>query len=75
MPDTKGWLRRPPGYELFFAPLQATLTPTDQEMLHFAYIASKYGHAGQMRDGGTRYFDQRGGFFFSYFLTKQGRLI
>ncbi len=51
------WLKRPPGYELFFAPLQTTLTPTDQELLHFAYVASKYGHARQVREGGTRYFD------------------
>src|SRR5665647_692216 len=51
------WLKRPPGYELFFAPLQATLNPTEQERLHFAYVTSKYGHAGQFRDGGTRYFD------------------
>lgn len=51
------WRRRPPGYELFFAPLQASLSPNDEEMLTFAYIASKYGHAGQLREGGTRYFD------------------
>lgn len=51
------WLKRPPGYELFFAPLHATLTPSDQELLHFAYTAAKYGHAGQVREGGARYFD------------------
>lgn len=48
---------RPPCYELFFAPLEATITPTDREMIHFAYQISKYGHRGQIRDGGSRYFD------------------
>ncbi len=51
------WHKRPPPYERFFAPLHATLTPGPQEMLHFAYTASKYGHARQKREGGTRYFD------------------
>lgn len=50
-------LQRPPGYELFFAPLQIALTPSDYESVQFAYFASKYGHAGQVRDGGERYFD------------------
>ncbi len=49
--------RRPPGYELFFAPLQVALNPTEYERVQFAYFASKYGHAGQLRDGGSRYFD------------------
>ncbi len=48
---------RPPPYELFFAPLQVVLTPNDFERVRFAYIASKYGHSGQVRDDGTRYFD------------------
>jgi len=46
-----------PGYELFFAPLAVTLDPTDLERTQFAYIASKYGHARQTREGGGRYFD------------------
>lgn len=46
-----------PAYELFFAPLQVVLDPTDYERVSFAYIASKYGHAAQVRDGGGRYFD------------------
>jgi (p)ppGpp synthase/HD superfamily hydrolase len=49
--------QRPPGYELFFAPLQVSLDPSDYEQVQFAYFASKYGHAGQVRDGGERYFD------------------
>ena len=49
--------QRPPGYELFMAPLQVVLNPTDYERVQFAYFASKYGHAGQTRDGGGRYFD------------------
>ena len=54
MPTTQ---RRPPGYELFFALLQVALNPNDYERIQFAYFASKYGHAGQIRDGGSRYFD------------------
>jgi len=48
---------RLPGFELFFAQLAVELNPTDLEMVQFAYIASKYGHALQLRDDGTRYFD------------------
>jgi guanosine-3',5'-bis(diphosphate) 3'-pyrophosphohydrolase len=43
--------------ELFFAPLAVELNPTDYENVQFAYVASKYGHRGQLRDGGGRYFD------------------
>lgn len=49
--------QRPPGYELFFAPLQVELDPNSLERVQFAYFASKYGHAGQVRDSGMRYFD------------------
>ncbi|MDO8593455.1 MAG: HD domain-containing protein [bacterium] len=49
--------QRPPGYELFFAPLQVALDPNNYERVQFAYFASKYGHARQVRDGGERYFD------------------
>lgn len=49
--------KRPPGYELFFAPLQIALNPNNYERVQFAYFASKYGHAGQVRDAGERYFD------------------
>ena len=48
---------RPPGYELFFAPLHVSLDQNDLERINFAYMASKYGHAKQIRDDGTRYFD------------------
>jgi guanosine-3',5'-bis(diphosphate) 3'-pyrophosphohydrolase len=51
------WLRRPPGYELFFAPLEIAFTPAEFEATKFAYFASKYGHAGQTREDGSRYFD------------------
>lgn len=46
-----------PVYELFFAPLEYDLDPNEMERIHFAYMASKYGHANQVRDGGERYFD------------------
>ena len=50
-------LIRPPPYEIFFAPLTVSLSPNNIERVQFAYIASKYGHADQVRDDGTRYFD------------------
>ena len=49
--------QRPPGFELFFAPLQIALCPNDLERVEFAYIASKFGHHKQTRDNGRRYFD------------------
>ncbi len=49
--------QRPPVYELFFAPLAVELDPNDYERVQFAYFASKYGHARQVRDDGSRYFD------------------
>jgi (p)ppGpp synthase/HD superfamily hydrolase len=49
--------QRPPGYELFFAPLEVTLNPTELESVQYAYFCSKYGHALEIRDDGTRYFD------------------
>ena len=48
---------RPPGYELFFAPLAVVLTPNDFENIQFAYFSSKYGHLLQLREDGTPYFD------------------
>ena len=53
----KGLLGQPPGYDLFFAPLKVAIEPGDYERVRFAYIISKYGHRGQVRDGGERYFD------------------
>lgn len=49
--------QRPPGYELFFAPLQVALNPTDYERVKFAYLCSKHGHEGKFRDNGVRFFD------------------
>ena len=48
---------RPPPREIFFAQLAVVLKPDEYESVHFAYQASKYGHAKQERDDGTRYFD------------------
>jgi (p)ppGpp synthase/HD superfamily hydrolase len=48
---------RPPPREIFFGSIAADLTPNEYERVHFAYVASKYGHAKQIRDDGTRYFD------------------
>jgi (p)ppGpp synthase/HD superfamily hydrolase len=56
MPNSKP-IKNPPGFELFFAPLAVELGPTALESIQFAYIASKYGHALQVRDDGSRYFD------------------
>jgi GTP diphosphokinase / guanosine-3',5'-bis(diphosphate) 3'-diphosphatase len=50
-------LKSLPGFELFFAPLAVEFDPTTLERIGFAYIISKYGHAQQLRDDGTRYFD------------------
>jgi (p)ppGpp synthase/HD superfamily hydrolase len=41
-----------PGYELFMAPLQVVLNPTELDDIEFAYTASKHGHKGQFREGG-----------------------
>lgn len=51
------WRKRPPSYELFFAPLVIAFEPNITEGIHLAYIASKYGHAKQVRDDGSRFFD------------------
>lgn len=49
--------QRPPGYELFFAPLQVMFDPNTYERIRFAYLVSKFGHDKQTRDDGSRYFD------------------
>ena len=49
--------QRPPRRLQFFAPLEVALTPDERERVLFAYTASKYGHAAQVRDDGSRYFD------------------
>jgi len=48
---------RPPGRELFFAPLEISLKPSDLLRVKFAYALSKAGHAKQKRKDGSRYFD------------------
>ncbi len=46
-----------PGYNLFLSTLSVDYDPNTLEMVSFAYVASKYGHKDQQRDGGSRYFD------------------
>ena len=53
----KKWMKPPPGHDLFLAPLQLSLSKSDYEKVEFAYQISKYGHSGQVRDDGSRYFD------------------
>ncbi len=50
-------LPRPPGRELYFNRLAMILNPRDLERVGTAYKLSKYGHARQKRDDGSRYFD------------------
>ncbi len=64
---------RPPCYELFFAPLQVVLNPTDYERVQFAYFLSKFGHAKQTRDDGGRYFDHPKGAAWIYIHELEGR--
>lgn len=64
---------RPPGYELFFAPLQVVLNPTDYERVQFAYFISKFGHSMQVRDDGKRYFDHPKGAAWIYIHELGGR--
>jgi GTP diphosphokinase / guanosine-3',5'-bis(diphosphate) 3'-diphosphatase len=46
-----------PCYKLFFTPLEIIFDPNTIEQISFAYVSSKYGHALQLRDDGSRYFD------------------
>lgn len=64
---------RPPPKDLFFAPLQVCLTPGEVEKVQFAYICSKYGHHGQVRDHGGRYFDHPKGAAWIYISELGGR--
>ncbi len=48
---------RPPGRVLYFDRLAKILDPIDLERVQTAYQLSKYGHARQKRDDGSRYFD------------------
>ena len=65
--------QRPPGYELFFAPLEVVFDPNTYERIQFAYFASKYGHHGQLRDDGTRFFDHPKGAAWIYIDELKGR--
>lgn len=65
--------QRPPVYELFFAPLAVSLDPNDYERVQFAYFASKYGHAKQLREGGGRYFDHPKAAAWIYIKELKGR--
>lgn len=64
---------RPPPFELFFLPLAIALPPNDLERVQFAYIASKYGHRGQERSDGTRYFDHPKAAAWIYIRELDGR--
>jgi len=64
---------RPPPFEVFMASLVVSLTPGEYEMTRFAYICSKYGHQGQVRDDGTRYFDHPKAVAWIYFDEYGGR--
>jgi GTP pyrophosphokinase len=65
--------QRPPGYELFFAPLEVEFDPTTLERVQFAYIASKVGHDRQKRDNGTRFFDHPKTAAWIYMSELEGR--
>ena len=65
--------KRPPNYVLFFAPLEVLLDPTAIESIQFAYFISKYGHAEETRDDGSRYFDHPKGAAWIYINEFDGR--
>lgn len=46
-----------PGREEFRAKLVHKVSPRELKLIMLAYKFSKYGHRGQVRDGGGRYFD------------------
>lgn len=64
---------RPPPFELFFGPLEAALTPNSIERIRFAYFVSKYGHADDTREDGSRYFDHPKGAAWIYISELGGR--
>jgi len=65
--------QRPPGYELFFAPLQVMFDPNTHERVKFAYFVSKYGHAKQVRDDESRFFDHPKGAAWIYISELGGK--
>lgn len=48
---------RPPGRVNYLSRLELFLDPYEIERTSFAYQCSKYGHAKQVRDDGSRFFD------------------
>lgn len=73
MPVPSEWLARPPGYELFFAPLFIDLAPGRVEYVRIAYKHSKFGHYKQKREDGSRYFDHPKAAAWIYINELQGR--
>ncbi len=69
---TQNWIR-PPGRDLFFAPLVVELDPKELETICFAYQCSKYGHAKQVRENGQRYFDHPKSVSWIYIEELSGR--
>jgi len=65
--------QKAPGFELFFTPLAVVHDPNTMERMEFAYISSKYGHALQVRDDGSRYFDHPKGAAWIYINELGGR--
>jgi (p)ppGpp synthase/HD superfamily hydrolase len=65
--------KHPPCYELFLAPLAVEFDPTTFERVSYAYISSRYGHANEVRDDGTRYFDHPKGAAWIYVHELNGR--
>jgi len=56
-------------------PLAVELTPSEFEQVQFAYFASKYGHQGQKRDDGSRYFDHPKSVAWTYITEYGGRNV
>ncbi|TSC52685.1 MAG: (p)ppGpp synthetase, RelA/SpoT family [Parcubacteria group bacterium LiPW_41] len=54
-PNTDGYIDL--GRVEFMAKLEPIMSPKELEAIETAYILSKYGHRGQERDDGTRYFE------------------
>lgn len=69
----KKYEQRPPPYRLFFTPLVVELSPEQIERIQFAYFVSKYGHAKQRRDDGSRYFDHPKAVAWIYVSELEGR--
>jgi (p)ppGpp synthase/HD superfamily hydrolase len=66
-------LQKAPCYDLFFTPLAVIHDPNTIELMSFAYVSSKYGHALQERDDGGRYFDHPKGAAWIYIYELGGR--